>query len=158
MSILLKVHPIQSWWSRTFMQRRSHGQALMATMISYAATVTVVKLSILLLYRRLFVTRTFKLLTVIVASLCMAWFIAAIMTDVFQCHPIGAAFDARLLFTDKCIDLQAFWWGVTSTNMVRCSPGQIFALHSRHRLHDFRTKDIEIAVHVCDKRCRLFHT
>ena len=94
------------------------GQALMATKLTYSVTVTVVKFSILLLYRRLFVTRSFKLLTVVVASLCMAWFTAAAIADVFQCRPVSAAFDASQVFTDKCIDLKAYWWSVTSTNMV----------------------------------------
>lgn len=87
-------------------------------MLSYSLTITIVKLSILLLYRRLFVTRTFKLLTLSVAGLCMAWFIAAVLTDIFQCHPISAVFDATMLFTDKCIDLQAYYWGITAANMV----------------------------------------
>lgn len=91
-------------------------------MVTYSTTMTTIKLSILLLYRRIFVTRTFKLVTVFVASLCMLWFIIASMTDIFQCHPVSAAFDARMLFTDKCIDLQGFYWGVTSTNMVRDFP------------------------------------
>lgn len=77
-----------------------------------------VKLSILLLYRRIFITRAFKLLTISVAGLCMAWSIAAVLTDIFQCHPVTAAFDPTQLFTDKCIDAQAYYWGVTATNMV----------------------------------------
>ncbi|KAG7009144.1 ubiquitin carboxyl-terminal hydrolase 2 [Physcia stellaris] len=93
-------------------------KTLLPTVLAYSLTITIVKLSILLLYRRLFVTRTFKLLTLSVAGLCMAWFIAAVLTDIFQCHPISAVFDATMLFTDKCIDLQAYYWGITAANMV----------------------------------------
>ena len=88
-------------------------------MLTYSTTATVVKLSILFLYRRLFITRTFKLVTLFVGALCMLWFIIGNMVDIFQCRPIGAAFDARLVFTPQCINIQALYWGIISTNMVR---------------------------------------
>ena len=96
-------------------------QTLMATMLTYSTTATTVKLSILFLYRRLFITRMFRLVTLFVGALCILWFIIGNMVDIFQCHPIGAAFDARLIFTHQCIDIQALYWGFISTNMVRSS-------------------------------------
>ena len=92
----------------------------MATLLTYATTITIVKLSMLLLYRRLFVTPTFRLITTLVSFLCMLWFIIAGLLDIFQCRPVSAAFDARLLFIGSCINLQAYYWGVISTNMVGC--------------------------------------
>ena len=96
-----------------------NAQTLMATMLTYSAAATTVKLSILSLYRRLFITRTLKSVTLFVGALCMLWFIVGNLADVFQCHPIGAAFDARLVFTHQCINLQTLYWGIISTNMVR---------------------------------------
>lgn len=94
-------------------------QTIMATMVTYSITTTTVRLSLLLLYRRLFITRTFKLVAFFVGALCMLWFIIGNMVYIFQCHPFGAAFDARLLFTHQCLNIQALYWGVISTNMVR---------------------------------------
>ena len=47
----------------------------------------------------------------------MLWFIVALFTDLFQCRPFQAAFDPELLFTDQCINLQAYYWGVTASNL-----------------------------------------
>lgn len=38
--------------------------------------------------------------------------------DLFQCRPFKAAFDPEDLFTDRCIDLQAYYWGTTGANLI----------------------------------------
>lgn len=90
----------------------------MAGIVTYSLTITVVKLSILMLYRRIFVTQGFKRTTTYVGVICLAWFLLAIFIDIFQCHPFEAAFNVKLLFTDRCIDLQAFYWGITAANVT----------------------------------------
>lgn len=77
----------------------------MAGLVTYSLTITIVKLSILLLYRRIFITQGFKMATMYVGLICLAWFFLAILLDIFQCHPFKAAFNVELLFTDRCIDL-----------------------------------------------------
>ena len=76
-----------------------------------------VKLSILVLYRRIFITAAFKRSTLIVGAAVMLWFIVALFTDLFQCQPFQAAFDPELLFTNQCINLQAYYWGITGSNL-----------------------------------------
>lgn len=83
----------------------------------YTLTITIVKLSILVLYRRIFSTVTFRRTTPIVGAVVMLWFIVALFTDLFQCRPFQAAFDLELLFTDQCINLQAYYWGITASNL-----------------------------------------
>lgn len=90
----------------------------MATLVTYALTVTSVKLSLLLLYRRIFSTPAFKAWTSVIGAICVAWFIAATLVDIFQCRPINAAFQAELLSTGHCIDLQSFYLGIISANFV----------------------------------------
>ena len=46
---------------------------LFASMITYIFTVTLVRISILLLYRRLFDIRSFRLVTTILIAACVAW-------------------------------------------------------------------------------------
>ena len=75
-------------------------------------------MSILALYRRLFPTPAFKKKSSVVGALCLAWWFAAFFTDLFQCHPFEAAFNAELLFTDRCINVQAYYWAISSLNLV----------------------------------------
>ena len=90
----------------------------MAGLITYALTITVVKISILALYRRIFDTPAFKQTSLIVGLACIAWFIVTLFTDVFQCRPFEAAFDPALMFTYHCIDLQAYYYGICAANLA----------------------------------------
>ena len=83
----------------------------------YTLTITTVKISILLLYRRVFDTAAFRRKTLVVGILCMIWFFIAICLEIFQCHPLSAAFDPEMLFTDHCIAMQSYYEGVTAANM-----------------------------------------
>lgn len=89
----------------------------MATMTTYSLTITCVKISILLLYRRIFTTAPFKTVSLIVGIACVFWFVIEVFMNVFQCRPFAAAFDPTLLFTDHCIDLQSFYSSVTIANL-----------------------------------------
>ena len=98
--------------------RKAYTKLETLTVLSqYTLTITIVKLSILILYRRIFSTVAFKRTTPIVGAAVMLWFIVALFTNLFQCRPLQAAFDLELLFTDQCIHLQAYYWGVTASNL-----------------------------------------
>lgn len=62
----------------------------MSTILTYSLTITMVKISILMLYRRIFDTATFRLKSLIVGIICVAWFLVAVFTDIFQCRPFEA--------------------------------------------------------------------
>lgn len=87
-------------------------------MVTYSLTIASVKLSLLFLYRRLFPTQAFKRTSLVVGALCIMWFLAAVIFDIFQCRPFSAAFDPDLAFSDQCIDLQSFYWGITIANLL----------------------------------------
>jgi len=89
---------------------------MMVGLITTSLTITTVKLAFLVLYRRIFPTPAFIQKTLIVGIAYIAWFIVVPLTNLFQYQPFNAAFDPDLLFTDSCIDLQAFYWGVVSPN------------------------------------------
>lgn len=89
----------------------------MATMITYSLTITCVKVSILLLYRRIFTTTRFKKVSLVVGIACVLWLVIEVFMNIFQCRPFAAAFDPALLFTDHCIDLQSFYSGITIANL-----------------------------------------
>lgn len=92
-------------------------QILMSTMITYSLTITSAKLSLLLLYRRIFDTASFKQRSLVVGAACIMWFLAEVIAGVLQCRPFRAAFNPELLFTDHCINLQAYYWGITAANL-----------------------------------------
>ena len=70
-----------------------------------------------MLYRRIFPTLAFKKSTLIVGSAVILWFVVALFTDIFQCRPFQAAFDPKLLFTNRCINLKTYYRGVTASNL-----------------------------------------
>ena len=76
-----------------------------------------VKISILLLYRRVFDVRKCRTATTILLCVCIAWGIAAVLALIFQCHPISGIWNPADTFTDKCIDLKAYYAGIAGSNM-----------------------------------------
>ena len=86
-------------------------------MVTYSFTMTMVKLSILMLYRRIFTTSAFRRKVLVVGSICVVWCLLAIFIYVFGCRPFSAAFDIELLFTYHCINLQIFIWAITACNV-----------------------------------------
>ena len=89
----------------------------MASNLTYSLTITMVKISILLLYRRIFNIATFRLKTLIVGLVCISWFFIVVFTDIFQCRPMHAAFEYSMLFSKSCIDIQAYYIGISISNV-----------------------------------------
>ncbi|KAL9064748.1 MAG: hypothetical protein Q9161_008677 [Pseudevernia consocians] len=87
-------------------------------LIAYAFTILMVKISILLMYRRIFDTEAFKKATWVVGVACVAWAIAAVLCLVFQCHPFSGLWNPEDTFTSKCINLQSYYRAVASSNMA----------------------------------------
>ena len=77
-----------------------------------------VKISILLLYRRIFNTPSFVRATLVVGIACISWLIAALLCLAFQCHTDAERYNVDSLFSDQCIDLKAYWLAVTGSNMA----------------------------------------
>ena len=91
----------------------------MVALTTYAMTITLVKISLLLLYRRVFDNQKFKTYILVVGALCLSWFVAGVFSNIFQCSPVSAAFDERRMLPDvHCLDLKAWCYGVTASNML----------------------------------------
>ena len=87
-------------------------------MITYTLTVVMVKISILLLYRRIFDTPNFVRATWIVGIACISWLIASLLCLVFQCHTNAERYNVDSLFSDQCINLKVYWVAITGSNMA----------------------------------------
>ena len=89
----------------------------MGSLITYTLTVTTVKISLLLLYRRIFATTLFKRLTTAVGVACIIWCLINVPMIIFQCRPVFSAFNPRL-GTNQCLNFRAFWTGITASNVA----------------------------------------
>ena len=88
-------------------------------MITYITTITLVRISVLLLVRRIFNIKPFRIMTTFVGILCFGWGIAIGFANVFQCTPISGAFNPAVIMSmsSHCINLQAIFYGVMSTGL-----------------------------------------
>ena len=102
-------------------------QSLSSTLVAYSLTIAMAKASILLLYRRIFSTPNFKRSTQVIGAIIIAWSVAAILCFIFQCHPVSGMWNPAAMFTNKCIDLRAYYAGIAGANVcldvvVLCMP------------------------------------
>ena len=95
-------------------------QMLFASMIFYVCTVTLVRLSILLLYRRIFDIPPFRIITTGLIAACTAWGLAMCAANIFQCHTITDAFRPEVVgaLDGRCINLQAMFYGALATGFT----------------------------------------
>ncbi|KAH8695863.1 hypothetical protein GQ44DRAFT_790170 [Phaeosphaeriaceae sp. PMI808] len=107
---------------------------LLAFECIYVTAVMFIKISLLLMYLRLFPTRGFKISTLILGSITIAWWFALVAVSIFQCNPISKAW---LPMTEgTCIDLKASFIGNAIPNIltdvaILCLPiGQVWKLQA----------------------------
>ncbi|KAJ6086021.1 hypothetical protein N7486_010302 [Penicillium sp. IBT 16267x] len=82
----------------------------------YSATVGMIKLSVLLIYTRIFPTREFRVAAIILGVITVAWIIAIACISVIQCAPIERAWDTSIPGT--CIDARALFIANAVPNIV----------------------------------------
>ncbi|KAJ5159300.1 uncharacterized protein N7500_008951 [Penicillium coprophilum] len=82
----------------------------------YVTTIGVTKVSILLMYCRIFPTKEIRTASMILGGISLAWVIAIIFVSIFQCTPIARAWDTRIPGT--CIDLKGSFIGNAVPNVV----------------------------------------
>ncbi|KAI9041876.1 uncharacterized protein KD926_006422 [Aspergillus affinis] len=87
-----------------------------ANEISYTLLVPSIKISILLLYRRIFPVRKFQIASWIVGGLVCTWCLAVFITVLLQCRPISLNWDKSQPGT--CIDSKQFFFGNAISNLL----------------------------------------
>ncbi|KAL9593314.1 MAG: hypothetical protein Q9219_007607 [cf. Caloplaca sp. 3 TL-2023] len=93
-------------------------KTLMCSLIAYSLSISSVRISLLILYRRIFNTAAFKTRSLIVGVACVIWLIIELFLTIFQCHPVKAAFDPASQFSDRCINPQHFYLGVLFSSLA----------------------------------------
>lgn len=84
--------------------------------ILYPCCIAFTKLSILIQYRRIFSTPSFRWLTNILMGIVSIWCIAVCFTGIFLCHPIAKAWYPAMPGT--CINLVSFYYGLQIPNVI----------------------------------------
>ncbi|KAL1615515.1 hypothetical protein SLS56_011784 [Neofusicoccum ribis] len=98
----------------------------------YCTAVALVKLSLLLMYMRIFPTKGFKIGAYILGFMTIGWCIAINCVSIFQCHPIKKAWLPTI--PGSCINLKASFIGNAVPNIltdvaILCMPiGQVWKL------------------------------
>ncbi|KAI0885415.1 uncharacterized protein GGS22DRAFT_200293 [Annulohypoxylon maeteangense] len=84
--------------------------------ILYGTGFTLIKLSIIMLYRQLFPTRFIRISTAILAACVVGWGLALVLATVFSCRPVNGFWDVDI--PSKCINTKWFCVGNGITNMI----------------------------------------
>ncbi|KAL4944497.1 hypothetical protein BDV06DRAFT_233191 [Aspergillus oleicola] len=91
-------------------------KVLMAYECVYSATIAVIKIAILLLYIRIFPTRSFRIAAYILGAITIAWAISIVCVSVFQCTPVAKSWDPML--SGSCINLKGSFIGNAVPNIL----------------------------------------
>ena len=84
-------------------------QILFATQFTYLLSVTLVKLSILFFYKRIFVTPKFGVAVKIMCALVLVWFITFFFATMFQHVPVSENFGRLAAKKGKTINIYAMF-------------------------------------------------
>ena len=74
------------------------------------------KVSVVLLYKRIFVTKAFQTQCWIAISIVISWTIASLAATIFQCSPIEGAWNTTVHPT--CINTSNFWMDYAVINIL----------------------------------------
>lgn len=91
-------------------------QLLYADNIVYTCCTASVKMSIVLLFRRIFVTRSFKHITAVLLVILSMWWMAVLLTQIFSCTPVDASWIPPK--AETCVDTLMFYNAVTISNVI----------------------------------------
>ncbi|KAK8056786.1 hypothetical protein PG993_002013 [Apiospora rasikravindrae] len=84
--------------------------------ITYGATITAVKLSILAMYDRLFPTKFMRRAVLSLAIVAMLWYLAVVLVVIFQCDPIPRSWGGTT--EGHCIDHYSYYTGLAVPHIV----------------------------------------
>ncbi|KAI9045068.1 uncharacterized protein KD926_010391 [Aspergillus affinis] len=85
--------------------------------ILYKINIGLTKISILLLYLRLFIQRWFFITCWAWIVIITAFTLGTVISSIFQCSPVQYAFDKSLPGSGSCINLTAFWYANAGFNI-----------------------------------------
>ena len=91
-------------------------QLIYVTEVLYNVIIGCIKLSILLFYSRLFPTERFRKVSLLVAALIVAWFLACTIVSIFECVPIDTFWEPKS--ERRCVNLKQYILSNAVINIV----------------------------------------
>lgn len=86
--------------------------------ILYKVNIGLTKVSILLLYLRVFVRPWFQTVCLIIMGVVVAFTTGTVFASIFQCTPVEYAFNKNIRGGGHCINLTAFWFANAAFNIL----------------------------------------
>lgn len=74
----------------------------------YKLTMNMTKMSILMLYLRIFIQRWFRIICYVLLCVIASYMVAAFFASIFQCTPVARAWNKTI--PGSCIDITANWY------------------------------------------------
>ncbi|KAI4180657.1 MAG: hypothetical protein LQ348_005166 [Seirophora lacunosa] len=120
-------------------------QAFYASELIWAASIPIIKISILLLYIRIFGRlRYFKILAYIIGVFSICWAIMVILVCAFQCRPVQLVWDKSVSGT--CINAPLFFIIGSAPNVFTDFVLLVLPLPAVWNLHTTRAQKISLTV------------
>ncbi|KAF2016638.1 hypothetical protein BU24DRAFT_492692 [Aaosphaeria arxii CBS 175.79] len=88
------------------------------SILTYTASLTFTKLSILLQYRRIFAVQKMRLPIYIAMGICAAYGITSVFTGIFDCVPVDAFWDLTKKPTARCVNETTLWYSNAGLNIA----------------------------------------
>lgn len=83
-------------------------KALFADQLIYATSIATIKISILLMYRRIFPTTKFSIATYVVGAVVIVWCIAVVLVSIFTCIPVQNFWESEQIASCHVNSLSAY--------------------------------------------------
>lgn len=91
-------------------------QCFYISQIFYKISISLTKISILLLYLRLFIQKPFRIICWILIGIITGYMVATTFSTIFQCTPISRAWNEAIAGT--CINITKFWYANASFSIA----------------------------------------
>jgi hypothetical protein len=92
-------------------------QELFIFNVLYTNVIPLIKISIVLLYRRIFPLPNFKIICYVLVGLLACFQISTTLVDLFGCHPIAAGWD-KTIPNARCIDPKTLYMATAGINLA----------------------------------------
>ncbi|KAL2864973.1 uncharacterized protein BJX67DRAFT_359532 [Aspergillus lucknowensis] len=110
----------------------------------YNTALASIKLSILALYYRIFITETFRKIVVAVATFVVLWLITIEISIFFICRPLQSFWNPRL--AGNCLNVTAMIYYITTSNLVTDLVVFVLPLPVIIRLHITRKNKVALSI------------
>ncbi|KAK9421425.1 hypothetical protein SUNI508_05660 [Seiridium unicorne] len=114
--------------------------------IIYSSLISLIKLSVLAMYRKIFPTPLVNKGTYVLGVTVLAWWVAVILVTLLQCHPLYGLWDLAAMETAQCMDQLELFLGNAIPNIIIDAFILALPLYEVARLQMTRLKKIGVFI------------